>query len=312
MSLSLSTPTKIVDAFIYYNELNLLRYRLEILYDVVDYFVIIESTRTFVGKDRSLDTLLGNATGNVTNEYLRKFADKIVYVLVDDLDENPASPWDNETKQRNAIDAGIRKIAGLQPTDLLLISDVDEIPNPKIICRIKTGQLQVNNYACMVYDFYYYNLECKNLAKWTEAKVMTVDFYINMLENMPQRCRQYATENMVKMAGWHLSYFGDAEFIKNKIENFSHQEFNTNEIKKNIADKIISGKDLFGRTHEQWQFIDMTHNGFLPPQLEYLKSLFATPKQNDHDHDFDVDCDYNCNTTSSSQSSSPRVIEFNI
>ena len=45
---------KIIDCFIFYNELDLLEYRLNILNDVVDYFVIVESTHTFVGKEKVL------------------------------------------------------------------------------------------------------------------------------------------------------------------------------------------------------------------------------------------------------------------
>ena len=45
---------KVVDCFIFYNELDLLTYRLNVLNDTVDYFIIVESTHTHVGKEKKL------------------------------------------------------------------------------------------------------------------------------------------------------------------------------------------------------------------------------------------------------------------
>ena len=40
---------KIIDSFIFYNELDLLYYRLSILDEYVDYFILVESKYTFSG-----------------------------------------------------------------------------------------------------------------------------------------------------------------------------------------------------------------------------------------------------------------------
>ena len=50
----MTTQPKIIDCFIFYNEIALLTYRLNVLNDVVDFFVIVESTHTFTGKEKSL------------------------------------------------------------------------------------------------------------------------------------------------------------------------------------------------------------------------------------------------------------------
>jgi len=44
----------LVDAFIFYNELKMLEYRLETLYNDVDYFVLVEATKTFTNNDKPL------------------------------------------------------------------------------------------------------------------------------------------------------------------------------------------------------------------------------------------------------------------
>ena len=45
---------KIVDCFLFYNELDLLKFKLKELNDIVDYFVLIESKYTFVGNEKEL------------------------------------------------------------------------------------------------------------------------------------------------------------------------------------------------------------------------------------------------------------------
>ena len=45
---------KIIDCFTFYNEIELLNYRLNILNEFVDFFVLVESTHTHVGKPKDL------------------------------------------------------------------------------------------------------------------------------------------------------------------------------------------------------------------------------------------------------------------
>ena len=69
---------KIIDCFTFYNELDLLTYRLNILNDVVDYFVLVEATHTHIGKEKPLFYQ--------ENKHLfEKFNDKIIHVVVDDF-----------------------------------------------------------------------------------------------------------------------------------------------------------------------------------------------------------------------------------
>ena len=66
----------IIDCFIFYNELELLFYRLSILYDKVDYFVLVESTRTYTGVDKPLYFEQNKALFD-------NFKDKIIHVIID-------------------------------------------------------------------------------------------------------------------------------------------------------------------------------------------------------------------------------------
>ena len=88
--------------------------------------------------------------------------------------------------------------------------------------------------------------------------------------------------NKIEQGGWHLSYFGDANFIKNKLENFAHQEYNSDNFTNTskIDYRIKNGLDLFDR--QSWDEasnmtkITIDNNKYLPPFYETYLSSFYT------------------------------------
>lgn len=251
----------IIDSFIFYNELELLYYRLNILYDKVDYFILVESTKTHKGADKPLYY-------NENKHIYKKFEDKIIHIITEDLKSEPLSlneVWLNENNQRNSIDKGIQQIIlnmrneDLDNNDLIIISDIDEIPSPLIFDNLKSN-------SSLEQDFYYYNLHTKNKKKWYASKVVDYESYKNVFHSKPNIIRFYNFYNIIQNAGWHLSYFGDENFIQNKLLNFAHQEYNIETYTNinTIKDKINNSKDLFNRNDEQWEYIDINNNMNLP------------------------------------------------
>ncbi|MBV5330446.1 MAG: glycosyl transferase GT17 family protein, partial [Chlorobium sp.] len=112
----------IFDTFIFFNEIELLDIRLNILNDCVDRFVLVEATKTFQGKHKPLFF-------EQSKHLFERYKDKIIHVVVDDLPVN-AAPFDREYFQRDAI---LRGLDGCGSEDLIIISDLDEIPNPEVI-----------------------------------------------------------------------------------------------------------------------------------------------------------------------------------
>ena len=112
--------TKIYDCFSYWDEDLLLDIRFNILNDYVDYFVIIEGNKTWQNNDKKLRFDINK---------FQKFKDRIIYIPVEDMPDGD-NPYLRENFQRNCISRGILKA---QDEDLIIISDLDEIPNPKKI-----------------------------------------------------------------------------------------------------------------------------------------------------------------------------------
>ena len=228
---------KIIDSFIFYNELDLLTYRLNLLNNIVDYFIIVESTHTFIGKEKKL----------FFNENKHLF-------------EN----------FRNAISRGINYIENLTESDLIIISDIDEIPDPYTLDKIKQGTIIVD-FNILELDLYYYNLNTRfNKYKCVACKIISYKKYKELNVNCTTIRRMDCSK--ILNGGWHLSYFGDKYCIQNKIQNFSHQELNIESYTdlKNIEKRMQNSIDLFGRNHSI-EKIKIEDNTYLP--IDYSKYL---------------------------------------
>ena len=111
---------KVYDCFSYWDEDLLLDLRLNILNEYIDYFVIVEGNKTWQNNSKKFRFNINN---------FLKFKDKIIYIKVDDLPDGD-NPYLRENFQRNAISRGI---LNADKDDLIIISDLDEIPNPRFI-----------------------------------------------------------------------------------------------------------------------------------------------------------------------------------
>lgn len=251
---------KIIDCFIFYNEFDMLEFRLEELDHIVDKFVLVESTKTFVGNPKPL-------LFDENKSRYEKYLDKIVHVVVDNMNES--NPWSNETTQRNGIDKGIKSLS-LNDNDIIIITDVDEIPDTDTLQDLKEKN-SVKSSMTLRQEMYYYNITCKFNGVWHFPKLINYGTYKNI--NSPQRIRMGGGA-IIQKGGWHFSYFGDVNFIKNKIQNFSHQEYNNSQFvnDEHIENVIKGGKDLFKRENQNITYttIQPENNPYLPKKYEKL------------------------------------------
>jgi beta-1,4-mannosyl-glycoprotein beta-1,4-N-acetylglucosaminyltransferase len=258
---------KIIDTFIFYNELDMLYYRLSALYNHVDKFVLVEATLTHKGLPKPLYYA-------ENKDKYKKFEDKILHIVVEELVPNAVHTsgnrlddevWKNENYHRNSIDRGIRAL-NLSNEDLIMISDLDEIPDMNSIYKLITDVMDTTRIAvALEQDMYYYNLTSKQRVKWYSARVVSYMYYVSQTGSSPQMCRMTNSIGCIPNGGWHLSYFGDPAFIRNKLLNFAHQEFNSDKYTniQTIESKIKTRTNLF----DEVEFITLpiSENRNLPP-----------------------------------------------
>lgn len=242
--------SRYIDCIIFYDDNEMYDIRLHTLSKFIDYFVVVESTKSHTGKKKKL---------NFDHEAFKSFSDKIIYIVQDDdeieknyyshpddsipVDEN----WKREYSQRNFIQKGLENF---NDDDFILVSDTDEIPRPEKIREIKSKKkyyylFEQSNY---MYKFNYFThhqwygsrMCLKKYLKspnWLHKKIFPKKkFLYNFKKNI----------KIIKNGGWHFSYCRNVKNIIEKIENFAHQELNLDEIKdeKYLISKINSGEDF--------------------------------------------------------------------
>lgn len=274
----------IYDCFTFYNEVELLELRLKLLYNIVDFFVIVEADKTHRGEDKEFNFLRNK-------KKFAKYNKKIKYIQVYDSPRCSGNgDWSIENFQRNCI---MRALNECDPEDIIIISDVDEIPNPSVLkniflqevfllkkSRIKNTIRQILRYcttkptwlikkhffsdminktgiACEQKLFYYY-INCQSEMRWYGSVIVKYK-----LLTTPQDIRN-ARELIpyMKNAGWHFSYLGGVNRIQLKLNSIIDSDpniiqkmdrYSLNE--DYILACISNGVDIYGRKEFKYKFI---------------------------------------------------------
>jgi beta-1,4-mannosyl-glycoprotein beta-1,4-N-acetylglucosaminyltransferase len=237
----------VYDCFTFFNELDILEMRLNILSGVVDKFVLVEADKTFSNMKKPL------FFENNQTRY-SQFLGKIIYIKIIDYPEYKDA-WNMEHYQRNKI---INGICCCDINDIILVSDVDEIPNPNAIKYYKENETGL--YALIQEQYnYYLNYKRCIFKTWDLAKIAHYDDIIK-LNYTPQQLRDSKTDKVIQNGGWHFSSLGGIETIKYKIKAYSHQEYNN---EKYIGDKILEekircGLDMYNRKDYRFKPVKIT------------------------------------------------------
>jgi len=228
----------VYDCFLFFNEFDLLEIRLNVLSETVDKFILVEADKTFSGNKKPYYFEDNKGKYN-------QFLDKIIHIKIADYPETKDT-WEMQDYQRNQIALGITECSN---DDTVIISDIDEIPNPEIIKKYEEASDGIYCLKQLHFDYY---LNYQRLGKnhyWYSAKIAR---YKNMLANnySPQNIRSLKDLKSIKNAGWHFSFLGGKESIIYKIQSISMQKWNNEKyINDKIDYKIRMGLDLFDRNN---------------------------------------------------------------
>ena len=250
---------KIFDCFMYFDEEQVLDLRLNVLNDFVDYFVIVESTQNHKGIKREL---------LFDQSKFQKFKNKIIYLVYDEIPKNVENISDNEDEnekdrkyimnavyrensQRNFITKGLQKA---DENDLILVSDVDEIPK---LSSLNLSKID-NKILIFKQDMFYYkfNLAIPNF-KWSGTKGVKKKNLKSpqWLRNIKDRKyaffridtffseKKYTNIKIISDGGWHFSNIKNAKMIEHKLRSYlHHREFDQVSLSVDEIDNLIKNK----------------------------------------------------------------------
>ena len=249
----------IYDCFMYFDEDLLLDLRLNTLNKYVKKFVITEATYTHNGSKKKLKFDINN---------FHKFKDKITYLIVDKPPPNILNLEEGETKekrgeklilngmardyfQREELNLGLNDA---NDNDLILISDLDEIPN---LDSLNYNEIR-NKILIFEQKMFYYKL---NLLyedyKWYGTKGIIKKKFISpqWLRNIKGKNyskwrldvlfskKKYSNLEFVKNGGWHFTSLKSPEELEKKLQNFAHHyEFEESGLKIEDLRKLVQEK----------------------------------------------------------------------
>lgn len=218
-------PMRVWSITPFLNEVDLLEVRLRELEGLVDVHVIAESPRTYAGAEKPLHFA----------EQRHRFdpwLDSIRYVVTTRLESvthqrfGDRVRWQRENGQRAALAEGLD---GLEPDDVVILSDVDEIPRRSTVLRYIAGR--AHQLVAPPLPMYLYRTGLRIVQP--QASLLRMCRGGLLLKNTPEQVRRMptrpfqVTERHASDAarwGWHMSYFGGVEAIRYKVGQAAHPE----------------------------------------------------------------------------------------
>ncbi|OTB03124.1 glycosyltransferase family 17 protein [Hypoxylon sp. CI-4A] len=273
---------KVYDLIMINTELDWLEIRLNSTYSYVDYFVVVESKKTFTNHDKPL----------VIKENLARFSayhDKVIYHELEIPDgfhsdrENPS--WAFEDLQRNAMyDQVLPRLKDAQaPTagDVIIVADVDEILRPETLVLLKACNFPRR--LTLRSHFYYYSFQYLHKGiQWAHPQAT---YYQGWRTILPVNLRNSdgGLQPWIKLekgdlwsSGWHCSTcFSTIDEVLTKLSSFSHIWLNQEAFRDRdrIADRVRNGKDLWDREGEEYERMD--NNTDIPEALLENPDMFS-------------------------------------
>ena len=281
---------KIFDCFMYFDEDIVLDLRLNTLYQEVDYFVIVESNFTHKGDSRKL---------KFDPKKFSKFKDKIIYLIHDEepLEIKEINDGDSEDEksikyifnailrensQRNFINKGLKFADN---DDLILVSDVDEIPNLKNIDLKKISEKLIFFNQEMFY--YKFNLKLPNY-NWVGTKSCKKKYLKSpqWLRNIKDRKypfyrfdiffskTKFSDIKFIDDGGWHFTNIKSAEEISHKLKSYlHHREFDVNPLSVDQINSLVKNRQAIYNLKVDKKIQKMGHGNKLEKyELEKLPS----------------------------------------
>jgi beta-1,4-mannosyl-glycoprotein beta-1,4-N-acetylglucosaminyltransferase len=254
----------------FWNELDILEIRLGMLEDVVDRHVIVEANVTQNGRYRPVVW-----PGVAKSRRFRRWADRIDYILVSDMPRGKghltpngwSGDFDREAYQRNAA---MRVLSEVEVDDLVLLSDLDEIPRPEAIqhrsdlpCRLQ-----------MSMHLYYLNWRWEELPVWRGTRAVLCEGWF-VKAHAPSEIVARAGGSTGEVDGWHLAYMGGIAAIQAKLFAIADDWRDRKRhfvMRDHLESCMANGADLFDREERRCIWVPDSE---LPPYAVANRKRFG-------------------------------------
>lgn len=272
--LEIPKVAKVIDAVLYFNEIELFCARYDLLKGVVNRFCVFEAGCTFTGQPKQNNFWSDlERIGFDVNKY------QIHYLLVPTLPDrasahsDPTLSKECQFVERIGLDIGDQwfkehlsrewmKRTFIDASDdaVVLISDIDEIPTPDAVYRaIELIDRNPQAIVSIPMRDFVGSVACDTGKIWEGTFAMTKRLAsqttLSMVRTLDASTGRRAHPGMIltSLGGWHFSSFGGKDTVERKIKAWGHQELNRWDIRWFLGANLALGRDIFGRDIRGWQ-----------------------------------------------------------
>ena len=297
---------KIIDSFLFYNELDMLEFRLTELNEYVDYFIILESDFDFAGnKKESIFELNKNRFTPWEEKIIHINCPELTQELIAEVNKEKHSEYKNKNVNNNDLNKDniifymmvklIKTLSNLELDfeDIIMISDVDEIPDFKTLDLID-DYLSFNSILLRQKRFFWttkyadkdlsFGTSCHQYTKISRNPTVLENFY-NLKSN------KKFSNNLFLDSGWHFSHFEDLGNLHKKLELIHGREYSIKDLKIKMNNLIpikhADLKDEYSLTDYEGDLPKNTH--LLPEQpvrRNWKRNILIKDKNITNDGDF--------------------------
>lgn len=241
---------KIYDCFVFNNEFDILELRLKLLHNHVEKFILVESKQTHSGMKKPAlfqqnQNLFEEYSEKIINLVIEEFPEKMIYPPSEiDVPQDLHIHWFRENYQRNEILKGLYQL-DLNPNDVILISDLDEIPDPNKLNEF-VNSIPEEDYGFQLQKWCIWDFDRFHNGLWPGTAGIR---WKTLQKTTPQEIRKNRYSDFKHHTsepfGWHCSWFGGIDSVMDKLRSFAHQELREMP-KEDVETKMTMNLDIHG------------------------------------------------------------------
>lgn len=251
---------KVYDLFPFFNELPLLELRMAELQPIVDHFGLVELPRTFT----DLPKPLYYSQSGQENPKVRVYVPEVF-----PSGPHPTVDW----FQRAQLG---KLCSDAEPDDIIMVSDVDEIPNRDVVSRlIEAG---IDEPLCLQSKLYYHRVDLYDPSGPWSGTVIAKRSQLGEVFDAQVLRGKRSILPQIPDAGWHFSWLGIGRDIAYKLtavdierENAiygSHGIQNPPRDESFLQSCYDTGKDMFGRPEHRKERVPIIPGVNQPHEIE--------------------------------------------
>jgi len=278
-----SLRAEVYDCFTFFNELELLKVRLEELDPVVDHFVLVEARKSFTGNDKCLYF-------HENRKDFAKFKDKIIHLVIEEFPppsgDQDADHWNRESYSRNYI---LNALKNCSEDDVIFISDLDEIPKSSTVTKIaaylehKARRIPLQNrspkdFVCDTeMRLFSLSLNREYSTPWYGGCKAAPYWFFKHNSPWELKVFHHTYPNIKRFmnAGWHFNGMGGDQRVLEKWKNtapisgFEEMLKRMSEDEEYLHSTVQSHRDAYTHTVK----IDDSYPIYILKNIEYFRSL---------------------------------------